>query len=308
MKISVITPSFNSGRSIARAVNSVLEQGYDAFEHIIVDGASADGTLDVLKRFAHLRWFSEPDGGQSDAMNKGIAMATGEIVVVLNADDYFLPGAFRAVVPFFEKGALFVVGDAKVLSGGAEKIVHPQTDPGSMLRHWRPWRALGNGHFETPYPNNPVQYFYRRSVHNDLPFNAENHLTMDLEFLLEAASRYEMTKIDALLGVYVMSEETKTVQAVKNRAWDYWSVENFAFIDRFLSGWTPEAILQFKREQFSGYRRNIDQNRDIAAIMKQLAVINKTSAKRHPVQKLKGFVRLLQIFRAQKDDAAAEGS
>lgn len=306
MKISVITPSRNSGSYIERAVTSVLEQRCDAFEHIIIDGLSTDGTLAVLKKYPHLKWISEPDDGQSDAMNKGLAMATGDIVAVLNADDYFLPGAFHAVLPLFEEGADFVVGDAKVIGDDGEKIVHPQIQMNAMLRHWQPWKALDGGHFKTPYPNNPVQYFYRRSVHDRLPFNADNHLTMDLEFLLEAASRYELRKIDALLGVYTMHEETKTVQAIKNRAWEYWSVENFAFIDRFLAAWTPEEILKFKREQFAGYRRNIDQNRDVAAIMKQLAVINKTSAAKHPVQKLAGFLKLLKIFKAHKDNAHSD--
>jgi len=97
MKISVITPSLNSGEHIERAIQSVLAQNYDNFEHIIVvDGLSTDNTLDILKKYPHLTWVSEKDSGQSNAMNKGFAMSSGEIIVYLNADDYFLPEAFRS--------------------------------------------------------------------------------------------------------------------------------------------------------------------------------------------------------------------
>ncbi len=98
MKISVITPSYNSANTIETAIKSVLAQDYKNYEHIVVDGASTDGTLDILKRHPHLTWISEPDRGQVHAMNKGFAMATGDIIVNLNADDQFLQGAFSAVL------------------------------------------------------------------------------------------------------------------------------------------------------------------------------------------------------------------
>ncbi len=68
-----------------------------------------DGTVDILRKYPHLKWISEPDDGQSDAMNKGFNLSTGDIIVYLNADDYFLPNAFDNVIRQFEKGAVFVV-------------------------------------------------------------------------------------------------------------------------------------------------------------------------------------------------------
>ena len=114
--ISVITPSYNSGKYIEDAVNSVLAQNYPNFEHIIVDGGSTDNTLQILEKYPHLKWVSEPDNGQSDAMNKGFGMSSGEIIVYLNADDYFEPDAFSNIVHTFEKNpdADMIVGNLKI--------------------------------------------------------------------------------------------------------------------------------------------------------------------------------------------------
>jgi len=102
-KISIVTPSYNQGKFIDRAIKSVIDQGYPDFEHIIVDNCSTDGTLDILKRYPHLSWVSEPDKGQSDALNKGIRKATGELIGWLNADDLYLPNCFRSVARFFQE-------------------------------------------------------------------------------------------------------------------------------------------------------------------------------------------------------------
>lgn len=95
MKISIITPSFNQGRFIEDAIRSVLLQDYPDLEHIVVDNCSWDNTLEVLKRYPHIRWVSEPDNGQSHALNKGFRMATGDIIAWLNCDDFYLRGAFH---------------------------------------------------------------------------------------------------------------------------------------------------------------------------------------------------------------------
>lgn len=97
-RISIITPSFNQGQYIAQTIESVLGQGYPDLEYLVIDGGSTDGTLDVLGRYTgRLRWLSERDRGQSHAINKGLAMASGEIVAFLNSDDCYRPGALLAV-------------------------------------------------------------------------------------------------------------------------------------------------------------------------------------------------------------------
>src|SRR5579862_3094597 len=95
--LSVITPSYNCAEFIEDALQSVARQERVAVEHIIVDGASTDGTADIVRPHPGLRWVSEPDRGQSDAINKGFRLAAGELVGWLNADDYYLPGSLAAI-------------------------------------------------------------------------------------------------------------------------------------------------------------------------------------------------------------------
>lgn len=108
-KISIVTPSFNQSAFVEEMLLSVKEQNYPCVEHIVVDGASTDQTVEILRRYAgtpgwgHLHWISEPDHGQTDALNKGFRMATGNIVGWLNSDDRYRPGCFSMIVQEFAK-------------------------------------------------------------------------------------------------------------------------------------------------------------------------------------------------------------
>jgi len=112
MKISIITPSYNQGHFIKDNIESVLNQNYPNFEHIIIDGGSTDNTLSILKEFKHLKWISEKDKGPVDALHKGFKMAKGEIVTWVNADDYLEKNIFKDIINVFESTkSRIVIGD-----------------------------------------------------------------------------------------------------------------------------------------------------------------------------------------------------
>src|SRR3954452_6175684 len=112
-RLSIITPSFNQAAFLERTLRSVLDQGYEPLEYIVVDGGSTDGSVEIIK--AHedrlAWWVSEEDRGQTHALNKGLERATGEVVAYINSDDYYLPGAFDAGVAALERSdARWVAG------------------------------------------------------------------------------------------------------------------------------------------------------------------------------------------------------
>ena len=126
--ISIVTPAFNSASTLRETIESVRNQDYSDWEHIVVDGGSTDGTVALLQSFPHLKWASEEDQGHYDAMNKGIARASGQFILILNADDYLRPGALRAAADAFEKNpswdALF--GDVQFVDGTGKPIYRRQ--------------------------------------------------------------------------------------------------------------------------------------------------------------------------------------
>lgn len=247
MKISIITPSFNSGDTLERAIQSVLMQDYPDFEHIIVDGASTDNTRGILKNYPHLRWISEPDKGQVDAMNKGFELSSGEVIGYLNADDYYHEGAFEeAARNLADSATKMVVGKIRVYT--EEDDCWWENDPAidfdSMLRHWE----------KDAFCFNPVGYFYKRKIQEEIPFNPQNDDKQDLEFLLDVADRFQsgIKKVDFVFGTYIISRNTKTFREQKKP--DYWRPENFSFLEKFLGSRSPEYREEFYRHQRRGYR------------------------------------------------------
>ena len=110
--VSIVTPSLNQSRYLREAIESVRAQTYAPIEHVVVDGGSTDGSLDILRECDDVRWVSEPDRGQSHALNKGLALASGEILGWLNADDAYESEAVAAgVAELVDTGAGLVYAD-----------------------------------------------------------------------------------------------------------------------------------------------------------------------------------------------------
>lgn len=124
MRISIVTPTLNRARFLPAALASVAAQGYADVEHLVVDGMSTDGTVELLQQHPELRVIREPDSGLYDALNKGIDAATGGIVGHLNSDDEYAPGTFRAVAAAFADPQVEAVsGGAEILAAGG-RVLH----------------------------------------------------------------------------------------------------------------------------------------------------------------------------------------
>ena len=125
MKITIITPSYNQGQFIEQTIQSVLGQNYSNLEYIVMDGGSTDNTVEILKKYeGKLKWFSKKDKGQSDAINKGLKMATGSVVAWINSDDYYLPGTLQKVANEFEKNTnlKWFTGDYIIIDAKGKEI------------------------------------------------------------------------------------------------------------------------------------------------------------------------------------------
>jgi glycosyltransferase involved in cell wall biosynthesis len=205
-KLTIITPSFNQGRFIERTIRSVVDQGYDNIEYLIVDGGSTDETLDVIRRYEqHLTWWvSEPDGGQTEALNKGLRRASGEIVAYINSDDYYLPGAFDAAVgTLAASSALWAVGSCRFVDGNyrLDHHWHPELPPRG--RHW--W-IMG------PWGVPQAATFWRRTAFERFgPFRDDMHYVFDTEFGLRLALNDELPAIiDGELAVRFCHDDAKS--------------------------------------------------------------------------------------------------
>jgi len=209
--ISIITPVYNGARFIESCIGNVISQQCHDVEHIIVDGGSTDATVSIIRscadRYPHLRWISEPDRGQSDAMNKGLALARGEIVGVLNVDDFYQPDVLKRVSRLFKE-----VGEPTMLVGNC----NVWNDDGDLLYVARPSRLKFQQLMVGPrlnlYPVNPSEYFYHRSLHDRVGyFDVEDHYSMDLDFLLRAVQAADVRYFDETWGNFRLIKGTKTL-------------------------------------------------------------------------------------------------
>ena len=188
MKVSIITASYNSAETIGDTINSVLEQDYDDVEYIIVDGSSSDQTLNIVRNFgdriSHI--ISEPDGGMYDAMNKGISKATGEIVGILNSDDFYAHSSvISSVVKAFKREQVdSVFGDlVYVKPHNLSRIVRYYSsasfEPSLFSKGWMP-----------AHPT----FFVKRSAYLEYGlFQTDYEIAADYELLTRFLAKHQLS-------------------------------------------------------------------------------------------------------------------
>jgi glycosyltransferase involved in cell wall biosynthesis len=206
--VSIITPSLNQGRYLREAIESVREQDYEPIEHVVVDGGSTDGTLELLREYGHLRWLSGPDRGQSHALNKGFAMARGQVFGWLNADDAYEPHAVTEGV-----GALADVG---LVYADVTRVNDDGVNPRRIRSRptWGLWTELneGNGIFS------PSVFFTRTAYEAVGGLDESFDLAMDYDLWLKIGKRFGARHVDSAWAVQRVHDEAKSVR----RYDDFW--------------------------------------------------------------------------------------
>lgn len=208
MKISVITPSFNQGRFIEEAIQSVIDQNYADFEHIIIDACSTDETIKVLKRFPHLIWISEPDEGQSDALNKGFKLAAGDALCWLNADDFYLPETFKKVANTLSNPGIDLVYANNLFCNAIGKIT------GRCKSHI-PVRWLSVFHI---FISSETIFFRKKIIDNNILIDKKFEIAMDKEFMANLLFKgYKAKYINDEFAVFRNHDSNKSLDNEKTR-------------------------------------------------------------------------------------------
>ena len=212
MVLTIITPVYNGSAFLKSCLENVSGQWREGIEHLIIDGGSQDGSIEILKeesiQSTHIRWISEKDNGQSDAMNKGIKMAKGKWISFLNVDDFYETGALDSVlrqIKTDENASGILVGNLKIWNAdGALRNVNKPSDMRLPL--------LIADLCEWPF--NPSAYFYPKAMHEKIGYFPENeHFAMDYDFILKAAvAGFPFQYINETWGNFRLLPDAKTSQ------------------------------------------------------------------------------------------------
>jgi glycosyltransferase involved in cell wall biosynthesis len=211
--ISVVTPSFNQASFIGEALASVQLQSYKHHEHLVIDGKSTDGTVALLsdlaagQKLTTVRWTSEPDNGQSEALNKGFREAQGEIIGWLNSDDRYRPGCFEQIVQAFAENPEvdIIYGDYAIVDeSGRELRVRREIEFSTFVLLYH--RVL--------YIPTTTTFFRRRIFEEDNWLEERLHYAMDLEFFIRLAKRgYRFQHIPKIIADFRVHPASKSCSA-----------------------------------------------------------------------------------------------
>lgn len=192
IKVSIITTVFNAGDVLEKTIRSVLEQTYPHIEYIIIDGGSTNGTIEIIKKHQHhlAYWISEPDRGVYDGMNKGIQLATGNIIGLLNAGDWYEPNTAKIVASEVKKHPQVDIfyGDRNYIIGG-KKVYKPSLPLEKTNDFW----------LEPSLPH--PAFFVTKRLYNELPYDPQFKIVADYKFTLQALKLGKKTQhIPAILN------------------------------------------------------------------------------------------------------------
>ena len=213
--VTVITPVFNAAGTIRQTLASVREQDYPGLEHVVVDGGSTDGTVDILRETEGLRWISEPDRGLAHALNKGIALATGDVIGELNADDVYEPGALRAVGAAFEgrPDAMWLTGYCRIIDGDGREIRHAVTRyKNALLRRY----SLGL-YLTHNFVSAPATFFRRAALEEAGGFDERYRISVDYDLQLRIARRHDPIVLRRVLASFRMVEGTLSMSGFRTQ-------------------------------------------------------------------------------------------
>jgi len=200
--VSIIIPSYNQGKYIRETIDSTLSQDYRPIEILVYDGASKDETVDVLRSYGdipELQWWSEPDKGVVDAVNKGLAKARGEIQAIQSSDDVYLPGAITRAVHAFQDNVGLVYGDVDYIDANSVKTAETNLPPFDLAQY------VG----KLTFIPQPAAFFTKEAAGKAGPWQAHVSYAADADFYLRIATHFRTVKIDAVLAQYRYHEEQR---------------------------------------------------------------------------------------------------
>lgn len=211
MKFSVVTPSYNQGEYIDQTIKSVVAQEYADFEHFVIDGGSDDHTVRILKKYPHLVWVSEKDRGQSDAVNKGFKLATGDIIAWINSDDWYEPGTFTAVAEFFAANP-----DKNIVMGNCNLVDSRGKVTGQVKNFERGFDALKKYWVGESIPTQPAIFFRRELLEKQGFLDESLHLAMDFDLWMRFSLQNRFYHLDRTVANYRFHDAAKG----GDRDWD----------------------------------------------------------------------------------------
>jgi glycosyltransferase involved in cell wall biosynthesis len=212
MLISIVTPSYNQAPYIEKTIQSVLSQDYPSVEYLIVDGGSADDTVNIIKRYESKLawWMSEKDGGQTDAINKGFARAKGDIIAWNNSDDTYEPGAVTAAVKYLQDHPELgmVYGDCNYINESGRVI-------GKFKASQTNYRLLRRGYTRIPQQT----MFFRAGLWQEVgPLDPSYYFAMDYDLWTRIAARTEIKYLPQTWANFRLHTSGKTILA-DDRCW-----------------------------------------------------------------------------------------